>query len=377
MQDDRLITVAIHTYDHATELRALLEGEGIEVTFQNVNLQTPVVSSGVRVRIHEKDLPLALRVIENPHIFRSTDSERQEDSHYILVPVDFKPYSMQAAELAVRIAAAHHADVCLLHSYIDPNQESAMQLTANLNYAVGTDETERRRLESDSKKMLDDFANSLLDKMRSGELPPARLCCKVVEGVPEDSIMEYAGINPPLLVVMGTRGCIAKEQQLIGSVTAEVLDQCHNSVLAIPDGCDSTHASKMGHVIFFSNLEQEDMLAIDSLCRIFPDEHILITLVHIPEKKRLLFSRPADVDLDSLLSYCKEHYPRFEFAKDTVDVNVVKTDEQLRDAIIARYNPDLIVIPNKRKNAFTRLFSPSLAHRVLFCTEAPVLAIPV
>ncbi len=377
MQEDRLITVSIHTYDHAMKLRSLLEAEGIVVSFQNVNLQSPVVSSGVRVRIYERDLPLALRIIENPHIFSSSDSEKQEDSHYILVPVDFKPYSLNAAEQAVRIAASHHADVCLLHSFIDPNEESAMQLTASLNYAVGADESERGRMEQEASAALETFADKLLSKMRSGELPPAKLTCKVVEGVPEDSIVEYARVNPPLLVVMGTRACLDKEQQLIGSVTAEVLDQCQNNVLAIPDGFADKGHDKISKVIFFSNLEQEDLLAVDSLCRIFSGSQSTVVLVHIPAKRRNLFMRPAELDLDSMLKYCREHYPDCTFEKDTVDVGVVSADTHLRDTIVARYSPDLVVIPNKRKNAFTRLFSPSLAHRVLFCADAPVLAIPV
>ncbi len=62
---DRFITVAIHTYDRAVALRALLESQGVEVEFRNVNIEHPVVSSGVRVRIRENDLPLALRIIEN------------------------------------------------------------------------------------------------------------------------------------------------------------------------------------------------------------------------------------------------------------------------------------------------------------------------
>ena len=41
----RLITVAIHTYDRAIELKNLLEKEGIEVLLQNVNLEHPTVSS--------------------------------------------------------------------------------------------------------------------------------------------------------------------------------------------------------------------------------------------------------------------------------------------------------------------------------------------
>ncbi len=60
----RLITVAIHTYEKAVALKALLESEGVETILQNVNLEHPVVSAGMRVRIHEDDLPLALRIIE-------------------------------------------------------------------------------------------------------------------------------------------------------------------------------------------------------------------------------------------------------------------------------------------------------------------------
>ena len=51
----RLITVAIHTYDRAIELKNLLEKEGIEVLLQNVNLEHPTVSSGVRVRIDKSE----------------------------------------------------------------------------------------------------------------------------------------------------------------------------------------------------------------------------------------------------------------------------------------------------------------------------------
>ena len=67
----RLITVAIHTYDKAIALRSLLESEGIAVTLNNVNLEHPSVFSGIRVRIHENALRLALIIILNHSIFIS------------------------------------------------------------------------------------------------------------------------------------------------------------------------------------------------------------------------------------------------------------------------------------------------------------------
>ena len=97
MAESRLITVAIHTGDRAIELKNQLEAEGIPVTLQNVNLEHPTVSSGMRVRIPETDLPLALRIIENQDIFRSYDEEHRQTDRSFLVPVDFSDYTPPAA----------------------------------------------------------------------------------------------------------------------------------------------------------------------------------------------------------------------------------------------------------------------------------------
>ena len=58
------ITLAIHTFRYALRLKSLLESEGIAAALQNVNLSEPGVNAGVRVRIDERDLPKALRIIE-------------------------------------------------------------------------------------------------------------------------------------------------------------------------------------------------------------------------------------------------------------------------------------------------------------------------
>ena len=63
--EDKLVTLAIHTYEKAQILKTILETEGIEVYIHNVNQIQPVISAGVRVRIKESDLPHALRVIED------------------------------------------------------------------------------------------------------------------------------------------------------------------------------------------------------------------------------------------------------------------------------------------------------------------------
>lgn len=112
MEEDRLITVAIHTYDHAVALKNMLEREGVTAVLHNVNLSTPVVSSGVRVRIKEADLPQALRIIENSEIFnnpKDCSGNNENTEPIILVPIDFSDYSMKATLMAFDVAYRHKA----------------------------------------------------------------------------------------------------------------------------------------------------------------------------------------------------------------------------------------------------------------------------
>ena len=62
---DKLVTLAILTYTKAQILKNVLENEGIETYIHNVNQIQPVVSSGVRLRIKESDLPRALKITES------------------------------------------------------------------------------------------------------------------------------------------------------------------------------------------------------------------------------------------------------------------------------------------------------------------------
>ncbi len=89
--EDKLITLAIHTYEKAQILKTLLETEGIDVYIHNVNQIQPVVSAGVRVRIKESDLPHALRIIEDSNWLKESDDddkkEKEGKQKKILIPL--------------------------------------------------------------------------------------------------------------------------------------------------------------------------------------------------------------------------------------------------------------------------------------------------
>ena len=122
--EDKLITLAILTYSKAQILQSVLENEGIESYIHNVNLIQPVISSGVRVRIKESDLPQALKIIESSSWLSSEilQEEKPEPASapYVLIPVDFSTYSLKACDFGFHMAAKMKVDVVLLHVHFTP-----------------------------------------------------------------------------------------------------------------------------------------------------------------------------------------------------------------------------------------------------------------
>lgn len=373
MSDDRLITVAIHTYDHAVALKALLEGEGVIAVLQNVNLTEPVISSGVRVRIRERDLPKALRIIENREIFLDPMADTVTSySHRVLVPVDFTEHSDAAVTLAFNIAAREKASITLLHSYLDPAlTDQNIQLTDTPTYDIENEEL-RETLEKESDIQMNRYARKLRDMIKSGQLPAVKFNTKVTDGLPEEVIIEYAREVKPELIVMGTRCTDKKERELIGSVTAEVLDSCRYPVFTVPESVKLTQPEDIHHIVLLCNLDQEDLLAFDTIYRLFRNEQLDVTIVHIPDKK--LLRRNTTEAIDHIMGYMREHYPRFNYT--TLPVDLPSAVDDFMNYHATRHI-DLIAVPNKKKNIFARLFNPSLAHRILFHSDIPMVVIPV
>lgn len=372
----RYITVAIHTYEKAIALKAILESEGVEVILQNVNLESPHVAAGVRLRIKENDLPRALRIIENQDIFCkpcNIGSDGTTTPPVIIVPVDFSTYSLKAAEIAFKIAAVHHASILLIHSFVDPAADPvANQFSDSLTYDVYESSLQQTSLENEAETMMKHFQIELKNKIKQGEIPPVKFDVHLEEGVPEDVIVNEAKEIHPMLVVMGTRGADKKQRELIGSVTAEVLDSCRYPVLTVTEGTRPFSGGPID-VVYFSSLDQEDMLAIDELLRLFPSTAMKITLVNVPSRRRSASSPTTDA-MKSLLQYCRDKYPAVHFDAESIAItNVIEDYRKLS----AERHIDLIAVPSKKRNVFARLFNPGIPHRLLFHTDIPMMVIPV
>lgn len=379
MAAERFITLAIHTYPHALTLRKILESHGLDVRFENFVISGAGIPSGVRVKIKETDLPLALKIVESAESFPSAKLEMKMSGAYgtVLIPVDFSSDSMIACRAGFELAKKLSLHPVLLHAYATPyfngSLDYADSFDPGLSPVVG-DEIEGVQEEIDMRKesnrMMKSFRTKLDAALKESGMDGIDYSINISEGIPEEVILEYCRLTPPALVVMSTRGVDKKGEQLIGSVTAEVLDSCRVPVFTIPDNFDFTSVDSLKKMVYFCNLDQHDILSVDSLMRMFEYPEVDVTLIPVNDRA----GNDIKEKVNMLRDYFNKNYPMARFTTEVFPAKTFREDFENYDM---QAHIQLLIVPNKKKNVFSRLFNPGIAHKLLFERDTPIVALPV
>lgn len=368
---EKYITLAIHTYDFAAALKHALEQNGIPVQLENVNISKPAPAPGVRVRIPENALPKALKLVEQSEALSPSAIRLQFEGvkNKVLVPVDFSDAGLTACKTAFDFAKALGLHPVLMHVYATPYFDGSLSMTDSFTLDVRDAEV-RKNLEEAAKTEMRTFCKRLDSEIEAGHIADVSYTTYLSEGMPEEEILAFTRQSPPELVVMSTRDAAKRSRELMGSVAAEVLDNCRVPVLTWPAGKAYNSLGELRKCIFFCNIDQNDLLAMDMLIRLFKSAPLDITIVPVSDKS----GQKLPGRMDALVRYFKGHYPECQFSKMIPDM------QHLREAveqIALSKSISLLVVPNKKKNVFVRLFNPGIAHRVIFEFDTPLLALPV
>ena len=365
--EENLVTVAIHTYEKAQVLKSVLEANGVDAYIQNVNQIQPVISAGVRVRIRESDLAKALGIIEDLNsaeaVTEALEEEAREKS--ILVPIDFSDYSQKACEFGFRLAETMKAEVVLLHVYFSPSFNT-MPIGDVINYESGQDEVTLKHVIEKVNGEVKKLKSDIDERIKSGVLPNVKYKQVLREGIPEEEISRYAKRHNPMIIIMGTRGKDKKDLDLIGSVTAEIIERSTFPIFAIPEDTPINSFNNIRSIAYATNFDDKDLVAFDKMMQLMKPFNIKIHFIHYVQKEDAW----SEIKLSGIKDYFAKYYQGQEIFYDTL-----RGDDMLKsiDNFIAEKNIDLIALTTHKRNLFTRLFNPSVARKMVFHTKTPML----
>ncbi|HCO67260.1 MAG TPA: universal stress protein [Dysgonomonas sp.] len=360
---NEFVILAIHTPMKANILRSILEENGIEVRVEAVGNNT----DSVYVEVKRIDLPRSLVIIEANKLFSYADKEIHkidDGKKRILVAVDFSEYSMKACRIAFSIAKRSNAKVKILHVYHDMYFPSHIPFSDSLKETPG----EEGMLDKARKKILD-LCMNIDKKINAGEWESVNYSYSLREGNVEEEIDNFIREYKPSLLVLGTKGKNNNNSNLLGSVTADVIEITNVPVLAVPENSTINSVSDIRHIAFLTNLQNLDLSSFDSLVSVFgkrPD--MKITFVHINDNHRKENLWTED-ELWEISNNFRKQYPQVNITYKLInspDIEVglnefIKTEEV-----------NVISLTTRKRNIFSRIFMPSLSRKLLFMNNTAI-----
>lgn len=269
----------------------------------------------------------------------------------LLIPVDFSP----RAEIALRVGF-FFARTSGLRPVVLYVQESA----------PGDDDG----ICDDTLRRFKDFKENIDRAQKIGRLPDVKYSTLLQAGVVEEVIIDYCRHHEPSLIVMATRDKNRKDADLVGSVTAEVLDSVRVPLFTIPENAATIAPSAERHIVMFCTLTQHDTSSLHKLLEMnkFPSVEIFL----LPVTGQI--SDSASDALISLRNYFSRTYPNATFR--LPDFNPDNINDSL-NSLVKNNNIGLLIVPNKKTSVFSRIFKPSIGHKFLFQQDLPMLLLPV
>lgn len=373
IMNEKLLILAIHTFEKANILKDLLEKNGIEVhlekvVYEDTNIYIP--NNSYYVKINSDDLLRAIPVIEASQLFSNEENiefKKIDDGRgRILVAVDFSPYSIKACQVAFNIAKEINAKVKILHVYHN------IYFPSHIPFADSLKESPNEGLLNKIRKQMLDLCLDIDKKITDKEWPSINYSYSLREGVIDEEIENFVQEYKPNLLVLGTRGSDNNQAYVLGNVTADVIEIVNVPVLAVPENSPIESISDIKHVAFLTNLQERDLSSFNMLVNILNYyQDIKITLLHI-NRKNSKGDTWNEYELIKMSEHFKRLYPQINIGYKLID----STDIPMAvHNYVESENVTIICLNTRRRNLLGRIFAPSISRKVLINSDKALLVL--
>ncbi|ARS35943.1 universal stress protein [Pontibacter actiniarum] len=276
----------------------------------------------------------------------------------ILCPTDFSGTSAKAVEYAVYVAqhaGAHLTLIHVVHLPIVDTSETALVASELLG--------EQTRDAAEKLKAMVMHLEQKYGANRDGGFTCDYLLKEALLTDVTEQLTAQEGYD---LVVMGTTGCDnTVEELLIGSNTEAVIEEVKCPVLSIPR---TAPEPKLERIVYASDYSREDRNALKEVVELGSFFSAKIDVVHVVKD-----GREADgEDAENFWNELRELFPNVPLS--VQEVSNKHRDEGLRQ-FYKEVGGDVLAIVRKEKGFLRSLFTQSLAERMTYQAQVPLLVL--
>ncbi|MBL6446641.1 universal stress protein [Fulvivirga sp. 29W222] len=268
----------------------------------------------------------------------------------ILVPIDFSPFSYNAAKKAVFIAEKTNSTVYLLHVVQAPSDWNNISVQAKEEFP----EIESRVVEAEMK--LEKFlADALFEN--------CKVKTYVQGGVIYEVIVEFAKDRKIDLISIGAHGADETKELFVGSITQRVIRMANCPVLSVKK---NSKMQSVDRILFLSDFEEDISSAIETITELAEVIGAKVDLLYVNTPANFTDTATAEARMEKYIpEKSNVNFRSFIYNDFDKDKGML--------AFMKRNKPDLItMITHARKGKPAYLLS--VTDTMVFHADIPVLS---
>ncbi|WP_299823991.1 universal stress protein [uncultured Pontibacter sp.] len=276
----------------------------------------------------------------------------------ILCPTDFSGTATKAVKFASEIAqqaGAHLTLIHVVHLPIVDTSETALVASELLG--------EQMRDASDKLKQLCSQLEETYGANRESNFTCDFVLKEALLTDVTEHLTKHEGYD---LIVMGTTGCDSTmEELLIGSNTEAVIEEVNCPVLSVPGTAEWQGVNKIIYATDYAPGDKEALEKVVELGSVFGAD---IDVVHVVKEA----SPEAAAKAESFWLELQQKYTGVPLHFQ--EIVSKRADEGLKD-YFKRENGSILAVLRKEKGFLQNLFSQSLAEKMTYQAEVPLLVL--
>jgi nucleotide-binding universal stress UspA family protein len=272
----------------------------------------------------------------------------------IIVPTDFSPISLNAANYAAEMARSINSDLSLFHICLLP-----ITTYGDVPYPIENMDSSLSGAEGKIFEVKMDLAKKTGGKVKIDT--DVRVAATVT-----GELANYCKEKKPYAVVMGTQGTSAVERIFFGSNTINAMKHLAWPVIVVPPEAKFTTIKKIGLACDLKNVDETVPFSqIKSLVDQFNAE---LYILHINAEGDKGFTTEKTIESRSLQDMLDYLHPVYRFL-DYDDI------ENGLEEFAETNQLDLLITIPKRHNIIDKIFHKSHSKKLVMHTHVPVIAI--